>query len=48
MVKESNDDIDDASDKKEVTDPIRDDGIEEKKEGELKLAKIDKVPVERG
>ena len=39
MVKESNDEIADASDKKEVTDPIGDDGIEEKKEGELKLAK---------
>ena len=28
MVKESNDEIADASDKKEVTDPIGDDGIE--------------------
>ena len=43
MVKESNDEI---ANKQEVTDPIGDDGIEEKKEGELKLAKIDKVPVE--
>ena len=41
MVNESNDEIADASDKKEITDPIPigDDGIEEKKEGELKLAK---------
>ena len=46
MVKESNDETADASCKKEVTDPIVDDGIKEKKEGELKLAKIDKVPVE--
>ena len=45
MVKESNDEIADASDKKEVTDrdPIGDDGFEE---GELELANIDKVPVE--
>ena len=43
MVKESNNDVAEASDKKEVTDPIGEDGIEE---GELKLAKIDKVHVE--
>ena len=38
MIKESNDEIADAFDKKEVTDPIGDDDIEE---GELKLANID-------
>ena len=45
MVKDSNDEIADASDKKEVTDhdPIGDDGFEE---GKLELANIDKVPVE--
>ena len=43
MVKESNNDVAEASDKKEVTDLIGEDGIEE---GELKLAKIYGVPVE--